>query len=74
MTAPSDWVRSSAFSPDGSTLATACPHNTEVYLWDARTGKPLRELQGHSAPVHVVAYSPDGTTLASGGDDKTVRL
>ena len=30
--------------------------------------------QGHTGGVYSIAFSPDGATIASGSDDKTIKL
>ncbi len=58
------YVRSVAFSPDGTLLASVGTEQS-IRLWDRATGKELRRREGHDGEVSTVAWSPDGRMLAS---------
>ena len=45
----------------------------EVKIWDLSTGRVL-DLRGHTGPVWGLACSPDGRRLATGSDDRTIKL
>jgi WD40 repeat protein len=64
----SDRVRSLAFTPDGSLLASAS-EDGDIRLWDARKGKPDRVLSEHGQAVFGVAFGPDGGRVYSCGHD-----
>ncbi|TQM79375.1 WD40 repeat protein [Saccharothrix saharensis] len=56
-----------AFSPDGTSFATAA--DTVVRLWDSRTRAPIGDLPVFSGTVRSVEFSPDGRTLAVAAHD-----
>ena len=46
----------------------------ELFVWDTETGECVKELEGHTDRVLVVASSADGKRVFSGSIDKTVRV
>ncbi len=62
-----------AISPDKQWVASG-DEGGRVLLWDARTGKDVRELAGHNDRVMRLMFHPEGKWLASASLDGTVRL
>ena len=69
----SQWVRSVAYSPDGSRIVTASSDGT-ARLFDGRSGEPLRVLRGHDGDVNAAVFTPDGRRVLTGSADGTARL
>jgi RNA polymerase sigma factor (sigma-70 family) len=61
-----------AFSPDGRTLAAACP-DREIRLGELASGQQRCRLVGHQGHVHWLAFSADGRRLAT-ADNATALL
>ena len=57
-------VRSAAYSADGRFIVTASQDRT-ARVWDARTLKTLRSLEGHSGWVTSATFSRDGRFIAT---------
>jgi hypothetical protein len=61
------------FSPDGRLLAAASGDGT-VRIWDARSAKESRRLEGRQKIIKALAFAPDGKTLISAGDEPALLL
>ncbi|MFF0206167.1 WD40 repeat domain-containing protein [Streptomyces sp. NPDC005017] len=72
-TTPAKEAATTAFSADGTLLASADRDGT-IRLWNPTTRQPVGEpLTGHKDTIVAVAFSPDSSLLATSSDD-AVRL
>lgn len=66
------------FSPDGRLLATGTFRSSTIKLWDAATGRELRNLSSGTQSVFgmapFVAFSPDSRLLAAAVGDNSVKI
>jgi WD40 repeat protein len=65
-------IRGLASLADG-TLASACGDG-KVLIWSLEEKKAIRSLSGHRGAVTALAIRPDRTILATGGEDRSVRV
>src|SRR5262249_32607716 len=59
---PNDTVRAVVFA--GTDYLVTTDKEQKVAVWEARTGKPIRQF-AHGSPAEVLAASPDGRLLAT---------
>jgi len=66
-------VRSVAFSPDGSLIASG---NWEdgLKIWNAQNGSEIFTLEGHMSGINELYFSPDGAWLVTAHVDEIVRV
>jgi WD40 repeat protein len=73
-----NYVSAVVYSPDTTLIATggfdgrrAAEH--PIKIWDAKTGKLVATLKGHTHDVLCLAWTKDGKTLISGSWDSPIR-
>jgi WD40 repeat protein len=67
------WLRSVAFSPEGSRLVAAGSQGA-LRVWDIGSRRETLTIRGHSHEITGITFSPDGARLISGSADRTVRV
>ena len=65
-------VRSIAFSPDATRVASAGRPSGTVWLWEPSRGEAILPLQTLEEEVGCVAFSPDGFHLVAGGESGSI--
>jgi WD40 repeat protein len=64
------------YSPDMTMIATGGESEDLkefLKIWDAKTGKLITNLKGHTKIVYCLAWTADGSTLISGSMDFSIR-
>ena len=72
-TGPTNWTYSAQVSSNG-VLVLASSDDGSIWVWDAKTTRPVQTLQGHKDMIHTACFTNDGTHVLSGSFDKTARL
>ncbi|KAH9003888.1 WD40-repeat-containing domain protein [Lactarius hatsudake] len=66
-------VYSISIHPDGKKVAAGMS-SSEAVVISITTGRTLCQLGGHESNVRTVAYSPSGKRIATGCDDRRLRI
>ena len=81
LTGHDDWVNSVAFNPFEEELLASGSDDTTIKLWDVATCQCMDTFTDHDGWVlsvafspKLVAFSPKGSLLASGSEDKKIKL
>ncbi|SRR6266404_345016 len=66
-------ISDAVFSPNGHLIVTTSFDNT-ARIWNADSGRCLRELVGHQRSVSSAAFSPNGDRVVTTSFDNTARV
>ena len=47
--------------------------DSNIWLWDLGSSRPIKKMTGHSGPITSLSFSAESSVLVSGSLDSTVR-
>ena len=62
-----------SYSPDGNNIVSSSDDYT-IKIWDAKTGKLPKSLEGHTNNIISHCCTPDGNNIVSGSYDRTIKI
>jgi WD40 repeat protein len=62
------------FSSHDSKTFASCGGDRLAFFWDSVSGRIIRQFQGHHLKINALAFNEDSSVLATGSDDRSVRL
>ncbi len=68
------WVSTVVISPDEQTIATGSIDGKSIFIWDARSGDEIYQLETNDRGTTGLAHSPDSQTLYSSSRDGNLRV
>jgi len=62
-------VSSTNFHPNGLMAVSAGGHDNVIKIWDLKTNKTIKTLNGQGKAIYLVSFSTEGKKIAWGGHD-----
>ena len=69
---PAEACHAVAFSPDGARLAVDSLN--QIAIFDVASCRKLHQFPAHKTTINSLAWNSDGALIASGSDDRAVKL
>ena len=61
----SDAVADVTITPDGKYIVSSSKDGN-LYIWDARKRRPVKQIGGHQSSINAVAVTSDGNRMITG--------
>ena len=64
-------IKATAFSPDGKSIVSGDQDGTQLTVWDASSGRPVRTLAGNPGRASSILFVQGGRKIVTGNANRT---